>query len=60
MPGQQEEPEFRAAIRRFSQRKKRQMGATAVIDLDGGKCTSLNPGGIFAKFKNWTRRTKPF
>lgn len=32
MPNQEEQPEFRAAIRRFSQRKKRQMGATAIIE----------------------------
>jgi hypothetical protein len=60
MPNQEEGMEFRAAIRRFSQRKKRQMGATAIIDdLGGGKCTNLNPSGIFEKFRKWTRRSKP-
>ena len=52
------EPEdFRAAIRRFSQRKKRQMGV-AVVETDAGKCTNLSPGGLFAKFRQWRKGTK--
>ncbi|KAI6182202.1 hypothetical protein M3Y97_00354900 [Aphelenchoides bicaudatus] len=58
MPNQ-EEPEFRAAIRRFSQRKKRQMGPTSIMDLEGGKCTNLSPSGFFEKFRKWTRKSKP-
>uniref|UniRef100_A0A7E4VTM0 GTP-binding protein GEM n=1 Tax=Panagrellus redivivus TaxID=6233 RepID=A0A7E4VTM0_PANRE len=49
-----EPEEFHAAIRRFSQRKKRQMGVS-VVDVDSGKCTSFSPGGLFAKFRQWRR-----
>jgi len=53
----QEPEDFRAAIRRFSQRKKRQMGV-AVVEADTGKCTNLSPGGLFAKFRQWRKGTK--
>lgn len=49
-----EPEEFRAAIRRFSQRKKRQMGTAT--ELDAGKCTHLSPTSLFEKFRNWRRR----
>uniref|UniRef100_A0A915DKH8 Uncharacterized protein n=1 Tax=Ditylenchus dipsaci TaxID=166011 RepID=A0A915DKH8_9BILA len=49
--------DFRAAIRRFSQRKKRQMGSTVIggLELETGKCTNLNPVGLFEKFRQWRR-----
>uniref|UniRef100_A0AC34QEV1 Uncharacterized protein n=1 Tax=Panagrolaimus sp. JU765 TaxID=591449 RepID=A0AC34QEV1_9BILA len=50
-----ESEDFRAAIRRFSQRKKRQMGVAVVEETS--KCANLTPGGIFAKFRQW-RKTK--
>jgi hypothetical protein len=52
----EQEPEaFHAAIRRFSQRKKRQMGASAIIDLEGSKCTNLSPTGLFERFRRWRK-----
>lgn len=41
--------DFQAAIRRFSQRKKRQMGV-ATIEIESGKCANLK-SGFFAKLK---------
>ncbi|KAH7727608.1 Protein Y52B11A.4 [Aphelenchoides avenae] len=52
------EPEdFRAAIRRFSQRKKRQMGAASGLDLEATKCANLSPSGLFERFRQWRRGT---
>ncbi|KAI6216699.1 hypothetical protein M3Y95_01265400 [Aphelenchoides besseyi] len=47
---------FHAAIRRFSQRKKRQMGA-AVVDIDA-KCTNLSPTSLFEKFTKMLKERK--
>jgi GTPase SAR1 family protein len=49
--------DFQAAIRRFSQRKKRQMGV-ATVETDTGKCANLSPQGLFAKLRQWRRGTK--
>ncbi|KAL3095030.1 hypothetical protein niasHS_006381 [Heterodera schachtii] len=43
--------DFHAAIRRFSRRKKRQMGLSEA-DVDTGKCTNL-----FDKLRRWRRGT---
>ncbi|CAD5208835.1 unnamed protein product [Bursaphelenchus xylophilus] len=53
-----DEPEFKAAIRRFSQRKKKQMGATSMVDLEGSKCTNLTPGGLIERFRRWRKESK--
>ncbi|KAL3095166.1 hypothetical protein niasHT_025459 [Heterodera trifolii] len=44
--------DFHAAIRRFSRRKKRQMGLSEADDVDTGKCTNL-----FDKLRRWRRGT---
>ncbi|CAD5206322.1 unnamed protein product [Bursaphelenchus okinawaensis] len=53
-----DEPEFKAAIRRFSQRKKKQMGATSMIDLEGSKCTNLSPINLIERFRRWRKDSK--
>uniref|UniRef100_A0AC34FRY9 Uncharacterized protein n=1 Tax=Panagrolaimus sp. ES5 TaxID=591445 RepID=A0AC34FRY9_9BILA len=45
--------DFQAAIRRFSQRKKKQMGV-ATVETDS-KCANLSPQGLFAKLRHWRR-----
>ncbi|KAK0428583.1 hypothetical protein QR680_010886 [Steinernema hermaphroditum] len=45
--------DFRAAMRRFSQRKKRQMGVGD--DVDGSRCAAINPTGLFERFRQWKR-----
>ncbi|KAI1712776.1 ras family domain-containing protein [Ditylenchus destructor] len=53
-----EPDDFREAIRRFSQRKKRQLSngtALAGLELETGKCANLNPAGLFAKIRQWRR-----
>uniref|UniRef100_A0A914GWJ9 Uncharacterized protein n=1 Tax=Globodera rostochiensis TaxID=31243 RepID=A0A914GWJ9_GLORO len=44
--------DFQAAIRRFSRRKKRQMGLSETDADTGGKCTNL-----FAKLRRWRKGT---
>lgn len=50
-----EEPDdFRAAIRRFSQRKKRQMGISETSNgTCTGKCTNIGTFGLFEKLRQW-------
>ncbi|KAI6234388.1 GTP-binding domain protein [Aphelenchoides fujianensis] len=51
VPENKPDEAFHAAIRRFSQRKKRQLGAAAAgVDLDN-KCTNLSPTTIFERFR---------
>uniref|UniRef100_A0A914DT79 Uncharacterized protein n=1 Tax=Acrobeloides nanus TaxID=290746 RepID=A0A914DT79_9BILA len=53
-----ESDDFKAAIRRFSQRKKRQMGvAAANLELETSKCTNLSPTNLFERFRNWRKGT---
>uniref|UniRef100_A0A0N4ZMG7 Small monomeric GTPase n=1 Tax=Parastrongyloides trichosuri TaxID=131310 RepID=A0A0N4ZMG7_PARTI len=51
----QEQDDFRAAIRRFSQRKKKQMGHTGAIEPQTPKCSSLNPVGLIERFRQWRK-----
>lgn len=46
--------DFHAAIRRYSQRKKRQMGL--VSDLDNEcRCSNLNPSALLERFRQWKK-----
>ncbi|CAI4224211.1 unnamed protein product [Auanema sp. JU1783] len=47
--------DFHAAIRRYSQRKKKEVPA----DITTGKCSALSPAGLFNKIRNWRRGSTP-
>jgi uncharacterized membrane protein len=50
-----EDEKFHAAIRRFSQRKKKQMTPSSG-DKSTTKCASLTPAGLIDRFRAWRRR----
>ncbi|XGW19488.1 hypothetical protein V3C99_003384 [Haemonchus contortus] len=50
-PSPRIEDDFHAAIRRYSQRKKKALPE----DVDAGKCSVLSPTCLFNKFKNWKK-----
>ncbi|KAK5986634.1 hypothetical protein GCK32_019576, partial [Trichostrongylus colubriformis] len=54
-PSPRIEDDFSAAIRRYSQRKKK----AAPEDINAGKCSVLSPSCIFNKFKNWKKGATP-
>ncbi|KHN73138.1 hypothetical protein Tcan_05826 [Toxocara canis] len=47
----QDHSDFKAAIRRFSQRKKKQMGVE--VEVDTNKCTHFKPSSLIGRFRNW-------
>ncbi|TKR63530.1 hypothetical protein L596_027348 [Steinernema carpocapsae] len=51
--GRSQNEDFRAAMRRFSQRKKRQMGIGE--ELEDGRCAAINPSGLFERLRQWKR-----
>ncbi|CEF68416.1 Small GTPase superfamily and Small GTPase superfamily, Rab type and Small GTPase superfamily, Ras type and P-loop containing nucleoside triphosphate hydrolase domain-containing protein [Strongyloides ratti] len=51
----QEHDDFKAAIRRFSQRKKKQMGHIGVTETQTPKCSSFNPVGLIERFRQWRK-----
>lgn len=54
-PSPRIEDDFHAAIRRYSQRKKKAQPE----DVAAGKCSVLSPSCLFNKFKNWKRGSVP-
>uniref|UniRef100_A0AC35UB97 Ras family protein n=1 Tax=Rhabditophanes sp. KR3021 TaxID=114890 RepID=A0AC35UB97_9BILA len=50
-----ENDDFQAAIRRFSQRKKKQMGHTGIVEYQNTKCSALNPAGLIERFRQWRK-----
>ncbi|KAE9415427.1 hypothetical protein Angca_004268, partial [Angiostrongylus cantonensis] len=49
------EDDFHAAIRRYSQRKKK----TVPEDSTAGKCSTISPTCLFNKFKKWRKTSMP-
>ncbi|CAJ0594969.1 unnamed protein product [Cylicocyclus nassatus] len=54
-PSPRIEDDFHAAIRRYSQRKKKALPE----NVNSGKCSTLSPTCIFNKFKNWKKSVSP-
>ncbi|KAL6730631.1 hypothetical protein Aduo_001587 [Ancylostoma duodenale] len=54
-PSPRIEDDFHAAIRRYSQRKKKALPE----DINTGKCSVLSPTCLFNKFKNWKKGASP-
>ncbi|GMT00925.1 hypothetical protein PENTCL1PPCAC_23099 [Pristionchus entomophagus] len=54
--GVQGEDDFSSAIRRYSQRKKRQVDN---VETGNGKCSSLSPSSFFNKLRVWRRGSSP-
>ncbi|VDL61811.1 unnamed protein product [Nippostrongylus brasiliensis] len=54
-PSPRIEDDFHAAIRRYSQRKKKALPE----DINAGKCSTLSPSCLFNKFKNWKKGMTP-
>ncbi|CAJ0944346.1 unnamed protein product, partial [Mesorhabditis belari] len=50
-----EKDDFRAAIRRYSQRKKKESDSEQTT----AKCSVLSPSGFFNKLKQWKRNVSP-
>ncbi|GMT30209.1 hypothetical protein PFISCL1PPCAC_21506, partial [Pristionchus fissidentatus] len=50
------EDDFNSAIRRYSQRKKKQVDS---VEAGHGKCTSLSPSSFFNKLRVWRRGSSP-
>ncbi|KAF8367816.1 hypothetical protein PRIPAC_85645 [Pristionchus pacificus] len=51
-----QEDDFSSAIRRYSQRKKRQVDS---VETGNGKCSSLSPSSFFNKLRVWRRGSSP-
>uniref|UniRef100_A0A0N5BAE0 GTP-binding protein RAD n=1 Tax=Strongyloides papillosus TaxID=174720 RepID=A0A0N5BAE0_STREA len=47
--------DFKAAIRRFSQRKKKQLAHTGLAEPQTPKCSSFNPAGLIERFRQWRK-----
>ncbi|KAK6025932.1 hypothetical protein OSTOST_08153 [Ostertagia ostertagi] len=54
-PSPRIDDDFHAAIRRYSQRKKKALPE----DINTGKCSVLSPACLFNKFKNWKKGATP-
>ncbi|PIO76730.1 Ras family protein [Teladorsagia circumcincta] len=54
-PSPRTDDDFHAAIRRYSQRKKKALPE----DINTGKCSVLSPSCLFNKFKNWKKGATP-
>uniref|UniRef100_A0A0K0E182 Small monomeric GTPase n=1 Tax=Strongyloides stercoralis TaxID=6248 RepID=A0A0K0E182_STRER len=50
-----ESDDFKAAIRRFSQRKKKQMGHVGIVESQTPKCSSFSPVGLIERFRQWRK-----